>query len=147
MMMLWKCCTQCASKCEKHSSGQRTGKGQFSLQSQRKAIPKSVQTTTQLYSFHMLAKQCSKFSKPSFNSMWTENIQIWAGFRKGRGTRDQITNICWIKEKPREIQKNISFTDYANSFDCVDHKTLWKIFKEMRIPDHLPCLLWNLYAG
>ena len=69
--------------------------------------------------------------------------------RKGRGTRDQIANICWIMEKAREFQKNICFcfTDYAKAFDCVDHNRLWKILKEMRIPDHLICLLRHLYAG
>src|SRR5574340_511453 len=74
---------------------------------------------------------------------------VQAGFRKGRGTRDQIANICWIMEKEREFQKNIyfSFIDYAKAFDCVDHKKLWKILKEMGIPDHLTCLLRNLYAG
>ena len=71
------------------------------------------------------------------------------GFRKGRGTRDQIANICWIMEKAREFQKNIyfCFIDYANAFDCVDHNKLWKILKEMGIPDHLTCLLRNMYAG
>ena len=74
---------------------------------------------------------------------------VQAGFRKGRGTRDQIANICWIIEKAREFQKNISFCfiDYAKAFDCVDHNKLWKILKEMGIPDHLTCLLKNLYAG
>ena len=68
-----------------------------------------------------------------------------AGFRKGRGTRDQIANICWIMEKAREFQKNIyfCFIDYAKDFDCVDHNKLWKILKEMEIPDHLTCLLRN----
>ena len=72
-----------------------------------------------------------------------------AGFRKGRGTRDQIANICWIMEKAREFQKNICFCfiDYAKAFDCVDHNKLWEILKEMGIPDHLTCLLRNLYAG
>ena len=72
-----------------------------------------------------------------------------AGFRKGRGTRDQIANICWIMEKAREFQKNIYFffIDYAKAFDYVDHNKLWKILKEMGIPDHLTCLLRNLYAG
>ena len=72
-----------------------------------------------------------------------------AGFRKGRGTRDQIANICWIIEKAREFQKNIyfCFIDYAKAFDYVDHNNLWKILKEMGIPDHLTCLLKNLYAG
>ena len=71
------------------------------------------------------------------------------GFRKGRGTRDQIANIGWIIEKAREFQKNIyfCFIDYAKAFDCVDYNKLWKILKEMGIPDHLACLLRNLYAG
>ena len=74
---------------------------------------------------------------------------VQVGFRKGRGTRDQIANICWIIEKTREFQKNIyfCFIDYAKAFDCVDHNKLWKILKEMGIPDHLTCLLRNLYAG
>ena len=72
-----------------------------------------------------------------------------AGFRKGRRTRDQTANICWIIEKAREFQKNIyfCFIDYAKAFDCVNHNKLWKILKEMGIPDHLTCLLRNLYAG
>ena len=74
---------------------------------------------------------------------------VQVGFRKGRGTRDQIANIRWIMEKAREFQKNIyfCFIDYAKPFDCVDHNTLWKILKGMGIPDHLTCLLRNLYAG
>ena len=71
------------------------------------------------------------------------------GFRKGRGTRDQIANIDWFMEKTREFQKNIYFclTDYTKAFDCVDHNKLWKILKEMGIPEYLTCLLRNLYAG
>ena len=74
---------------------------------------------------------------------------VQASFRKGRGTRDQIVNICWIMEKAREFQKNIyfCFIDYTKAFDCVDHNKLWKILKEMVILDHLTCLLRNLYAG
>ena len=74
---------------------------------------------------------------------------VQAGFRKGRGTRDQIGNICCIVEKAREFQKKIyfCFIDCAKAFDCVDHNKLWKILKEMGIPDHLTCLLRNLYAG
>ena len=73
----------------------------------------------------------------------------FSGFRKGRGARDQIANICWIIEKAKEFQKNIyfCFIDYAKAFDCVDHNKLWKLLKEMGIPDHLICLLKNLYAG
>ena len=74
---------------------------------------------------------------------------VQAGFRKGRGTREQIANICWIIEKARQFQKNIYFyfIDYAKAFDCVDHNKLWKILNEMGIPDHLTCFLRNLYAG
>ena len=72
-----------------------------------------------------------------------ELLDVQAGFRKGRGTRDQITNIHWITEKPREYQRNIyfCFIDCAKDFDCVDHHKLWKILKEIRIPEHLTCLL------
>ena len=78
-----------------------------------------------------------------------ELADVQAGFRKGRGTRDQIANIPWIIKKAREFQKNIYFylIDYAKAFDCVDHNKLWKILQEMGIPDHLTCLLINLYAG
>ena len=72
---------------------------------------------------------------------------VQAGFRKGRGTRDLIANICWIIEKAREFQKKICFIDYAKTFDGVDHKKLLKILREMEILDHLTCLLGNLYAG
>ena len=74
---------------------------------------------------------------------------VQAGFRKGRETRNQIANICWIIEKARELQENIYFCliDYAKVFDCVDPKKLWNILKEKGIPDHLTCLLRNLYAG
>ena len=79
-----------------------------------------------------------------------EVSDVQAGFRKGRGTRDQIANIHWIIEKAREFQKNIYFCLLkmpTNAFDCVDHNKLWKILKEMGIPDHLTCLFRNLYAG
>ena len=74
---------------------------------------------------------------------------VQAEFRKGRGTRDQITNICWIIEKASESQKSIlfCFIDYAKAFDCVDHNKLWKILQELGVPDHLTCLLRNLYVG
>ena len=74
---------------------------------------------------------------------------VQAGFKKGRGTRDQIANIRWIMENAREFQNNIYFcvSDDANACDCVDHNKLWKILKKMEIPDHLTCLLRNLYAG
>ena len=78
-----------------------------------------------------------------------ELSDVQAGFRKGRGTRDQIANIRWIIKKASQFQKNIyiCFIDYAKAFDCVEHNKLWKILREMGIPDHLTCLLRNLYAG
>ena len=84
---------------------------------------------------------------PQYQNSKLSDVQ--AGFRKGRGTRDQIANIWWIIEEAREFQKNIyfCFLDYANTFDCVDHNKLWKILKEMGILDHLICFLGNLYAG
>ena len=80
---------------------------------------------------------------------WQELPDVQAGFRKGRGTRNQIANICCILGKAREFQKNIyfCFIDYAKAFGCVDHNKLWKILKEMGIPDQLTCLLRNVYAG
>ena len=72
---------------------------------------------------------------------------VHAGFRKGRGTRDQIANIHWIMEKAREFQKNICFIDYTKAFDFVDHNKLWEILQEIEIPEHLTCLLSNMYAG
>ena len=83
---------------------------------------------------------------------WYANCElpdVQTGFRKGRRTRDQIANMCWIIKKAKEFQKNIylCFIDYAKAFDCVDHNKLWKILREMRIPDHLTCLLRNLYAS
>ena len=81
--------------------------------------------------------------------MYRELPDVQAGFRKGRGTRDQIANICWIIKRAREFQKNIyfCFIDHGKAFDCVDHNKLWKILKVMGISEHLTCLLRNLYAG
>ena len=147
-MMLWKCCTQYTSKFGKLSSGHRTGKGQFSFQSQRKTMPKNAQTTTQLHSSHTLVMlKILQARLQQYMNCEIPNVQ--AGFRKGRGTRDQVANICWIIKKSREFQKNIyfCFIHYAKAFDCVDHNELWKILWEMGIPDHLTCHLRNLYAG
>ena len=114
----------------KVSSGHRTRKSQFSFQSQRRAMPKNVQTTAQLHSFHMLARSCSKILQARRQRYMNRELpDVQAGFRKGRGTRDQTANICWITEKAREFQRNIYFclVDYAKAFDCVDHNKLWKI--------------------
>ena len=107
-------------------------------------MPKNVQTTAQLHSSHILANNARLQQY-----MNCELPDVQAGIRKGRGTRDQIANICWNIEKAREFQKNINFcfTHYAKAFNCVDHNKLWEILKEMGIPDHLTCLLRNLYAG
>ena len=107
-MMLWKCCTQYDSQSGKLSSGHRTGKGQFSLQSQRKARPKNSQTTAQLHSSHTLVKlKILQARLQRYVNCEIPNVQ--AGFRKGRGTRYQIANIHWIIKKAREFHKNIYF--------------------------------------
>ena len=99
--MLWKCCTKYASKSGKLSSGHRTGKGRFSLQSQRKAMPKKAQTTIQLYSSHTLAKQCSKFSKPGFSNMWTVNFQMSKlDLEKAEEPEIKLpTSVGWLKKQ------------------------------------------------
>ena len=126
----------------------------------------AVATALEKVSFHSNPKECSNYRTIALIShaskvmlkilevklqqyMNRELPDVQAGFRKGRGTRDQIANVCWIIKKAREFQKNIyfCFLDYAKAFDCVVHNKLWKILKEMGIPDHLICLLRNLYAG
>ena len=117
--------------------------------------PKEKQCQRMLKLLHNFTHlKCSKLMLKILQARLQEYVNrelpdVQAGFRKGRGTRDQITNILWIMEKAREFQKNIyfCFIDYAKAFDCVNHNKLWKILKEMGIPDHLTCLLRNLYAG
>ena len=138
-MMLWKCCTQYASKFGKLSSGHRIGKGQFSFQFQRKAMQKNAQTTAQLNSSHMLVKECSKFSKPDISNTWTVNsLMFKLVLEKAEEPEIKLPTSAgsWKKQ---ELQKNIYFCffDYAKAFHCVDHNKLWKILKEMGIPDHL----------
>ena len=123
-MMLWKGCTQYASKSGKLSSGHRTGKGQFSFQSQRRQCQKYSN-----YCTIALISQASKIILKILQAklqqyMSQEFPDVQAGFRKGRGIRDQIANICWIIKKARDFQKNtyFCFIDYAKAFDCVDHK-------------------------
>jgi len=100
---------------------------------------------------HLTCYQGNAQNSPSQTSAYVtpEHPDVQAGFKKGRRTRDQIANIRWIMEKAREFQKNIyfCFIDHAKAFDCVDHNKLWKILKQMGIPDHLICLLRTLYAG
>ena len=124
-MMLLKCCPQCALKFGKLSSGHRTGKGQFSFQSQRKAMPKNLlisrASKVMLKILQARLQQC----------MIQELPNVQTGFQKGRGTRDQLANLCWILEKAREFQKNIYFCliDYTKVFDCVDHNQFEKSLK------------------
>ena len=98
---------------------------------------------------HLTCQQSNAQNSPRQALTIRELLDVQAGFRKGRGTRDQIANIRWIMEKAREFQNTVyfCFIDYAKAFDCVDHNKLWEILKEMGIPDHLICLLRNLYAA
>ena len=148
-MMLWKCCTQYASKFGKLSSSHRTGKGQFSFQSQRKATPNNAQTITQLHSSHMLVKWCLKFSKPGFSNMWTVNFQIFKLVLEKAEEWDinLPTSTRSLKKQESSRKTSFCFIAYVKTFDCVDHNKLGKILKEMGIPDHLTCLLRNLYAS
>ena len=146
--MLWKCCTQHASTFGKLSSGHRTGKGVFI------PIPKKG-NAKECSNYHtiILISHTNKVMLKMLQARLQQYVNcefpdVQAGFRKGRGTRDQIANIHWIIKKAREFQKNIYFclTDYAKAFDGMDHHKLWKILQEVGIPDHLTCLLRNLYA-
>ena len=112
-------------------------------------MPKNAQTTTQLHSSHTSKVMLKILQARLQQYVNRELLDVQAGLRKGRATRDQIANICWIMEKAREFPKNIYFCciDYAKAFDCVDHNKLWKILQEMRIPNHLTRLLRNLFAG
>ena len=140
-----RCCVQYTSKFGQLNSAHRTRKVQSSFQSLRRAVSKKVQTTTQLCSFHKLVKLCSKFFKLGFkkHEMRPSRCTSWVLTRKE--TRDQIANICWIKEKAREFQKNIyfCFINYAKAFDCIDHKKLWKFLQEMEYQMTLP-VSWEI---
>ena len=140
--MLLKCCTQYVSKFGKLSSGHRTGKRSVFILSPRRTMAKNFQTTAQLHSSHANKVMLKNPSNKASRYMNRELSDVQAGFRKGRGTRDQIANMCWIIEKARDFQKNIyfCFIDYTKAFDCVDHSKLWKILKETGTPYHLTCL-------
>ena len=149
-VMLWKCCTQYASKFGKLSSGHRTRKGEFSFQSQKKGNAKECSNYCTIALISHTSKVMLKILQARLQQYVNhEHPDVQAGFRKSRGTRDQIANICWIIKKARDFQKNIyfCFIDSAKAFDCVDHNKLWKILQEMTIPENLTCLLRNLYAG
>ena len=133
--------TTYASKFGKLSSGHRTGKGQFLFQSQRKAMPKNAQTTTQLGLFHMLTCNAQNPSRQASTAceLRTYRCTRQTRFRKGIGTRDQIANIHWIIEKARELQNNICFTDSTKAFDCVDHNKLQNSSRDGNTrPPYLP---------
>ena len=147
--MLWKCGTQYASKFGKLTNGYRTGKGQFSFQPQRKAMPKNAQTTTQLHSSHMLAKWCSKFSKPGFNNMWIVNLQMFKlDLEKAEEPEIKLPISVGSSKKQESSRK----TSTSALLTMPKPLTVWITinygkFWEMGIPDHLTCLLRNLYAG
>ena len=148
--MLLKCCTQYFSKFGQSSSAYRTGKGHFSFQSKRRAMPKNVQTTMQLHSFNMLASSCSKSSKPGYNSMWTKSFQTYKLYLE-KSEEPEIklpTFIGSYKKQENSRKKKIyfCFIHYPKDFDWVDHNKLWKILQEMGIPDYLTFLLTCLYA-
>ena len=125
----------------------KTGKGQFSFQFQRRAGPKNVQTTIQLHSLDMLATLCSKPFKLGFSIYLNWELpDAQAEFSKGRGARESNSQHSLDHGESKEIPEK-TFASASKAFDCVDHNTLWKILKDRGIPDHLTCLLRNLYAG
>ena len=133
--MPYKCCTQCASKFGKFSSGHRAGKDQLSFKSQRKAMPNNVQTTAQLF-ISLASKLILKLLQAGFQQYVNQEFSdVQAGFRKGRGARGQIVNIYRIIEKEREFQKNIyfCFINYAKAFDSMNNNKLWKVLEEIGI--------------
>ena len=149
MMMLWKCCTQYASTFGKLSSGHRTKRSVF-IPIPKKGNAKECSNYRTIALISHASKVMLKILQASLQQYVNREFpDTQAGFRKGRGTRDQITNICWIIEKARVFQKNIYFCciDYAKTFHCTDKNKLWKILKEIGISDHLTCFLRNLYAG
>ena len=144
-MMLWKCCTQYASKFGKLSSGHKTGKGVF-IQIPKKGNAKKCSNYRTVALISHASEVMLKILQERLQQyMDCELPDVQAVFIKGRGTIGQIASIRWIIEKASEFQKNIyfCFIDYAKVFDCVDHSKLWKILKEMGISDHLIFLLRN----
>ena len=146
--MLWKCCTQHASKFGKQWP--QDWKRPVFIPMPKKGNPKECSNSCTIALISHTSKVTLKILQARLQQYVNHEIGgVQTGFRKGRGIRDQIASICWIIKKAREFQKNIyfCFIDYAKAFDCVDHSRLCKILKEMGIPDHLTFLLRNLYAG
>ena len=148
-MMLWKCLTQYASKFGKLSSGHRTDLSVFIPIPKKGNAKESSNYHTIVLISHTSKGMLRILQARLQQYVNCELLDVQAGFRNSRRSRDQIAGIYWIIEQAREFRKNIyfCFIDYAKAFDCVDHNKLWKILKEMGIPDHLTCLLRNLYAG
>ena len=149
-MMLWKCYTQHASKFVKTQQWTQDWKRSVFIPIKKKGNSKECSNYHTIALISHTSKVMLKILQAKLQQSMNHEIpDVQAGFRKGRGTRDQIANIRWIIKKAREFQKSIyfCFIDYAKVFDCVDHNKLWKILKEMGIPDHMTCLLRNLYAG
>ena len=144
--MLLKCCTQHASKFVKLSSGCRTGKDQFLFQSQRRAMPKNIQATVQLCSFHMLVRLCSKSFKLGFSSMWTKNFQMYQlSLEKAKEPVIKLPTISGSLRKQRNSRKTSTSSSFTKDFMWIT--TNCRKFLEMGMPDHITCLLRNLYAG
>ena len=150
-MMLWKCCTQYASKLESSAVAPGLEKVSFHSNPPKRAMSKNAQTNCTIVLISHTNKVMLKILQARLQQYVNRKLpDVQARFRKSRGIRDQIANICWIMENAREFQKNtyFCFTDYAKVFYCVDHnKLFWQILQEMGIPGHLTCLLRNLYAG
>ena len=147
--MLWKCYTQYASHFGKLSNGHRMGKGQFSFQSQREAMPKNAQITTPLHSSHTWAKYCLKFSKPGFNSTWTMNFQMFKLYlEKAEEQRSNCQLLLghWKSKRVPEKHPLLLLWLHQSLWLC-ESQQMWKILQEISIPDHLICLLRKLYAG
>ena len=147
-LMLWKCCTQYASKFGKFNSGHRTGKAQFSFQYQRKVMPKNAQITAQLHSSNMLVKLCSKFSKPGFNSTWTMNFQMFKlDLEKAEEAEINLSTSVGSLKKQESSRKTFIFSllSMPKPLHVWITRNCGKFWE--RWPDHLTCLLGNLYAG
>ena len=148
-MMLWKCYTEYPRKFGNLSSDHKTGQDQLHSNPKMETVKECSNSHTTVLISHA-CKVMLKILQVTFQQYldW-ELLDVQYGFRKGRGTRDQISNIHWLIEKARELHKNIHFCfiDYNKALNCVDHNKSWEIFKEMRIPDHFTYLLRNLCAG
>ena len=148
--MLLKCCTQYTSKIWKTQQWLQDWKRSVFIPILKKGNAKECSNYHTIALISHTSKVMLKILQARLQPYVNHELpDVQAGFRKGRGKRDQIANICWIMEKAREFQKNIHFCfiDYAKAVDCVDHNKLWKILQEMGIPDQLTCLLRNLCAG